>query len=112
MWKFRISAPTCQHYIDYKLEILRKWGLLASNSFILNFPQIDQMGDYKKGTHLRSKDKTRQLVGGPTEGSELVELGHKTPEGLEYDAEAKRKKSGMFLISPPKYSILLMRLFL
>lgn len=62
---------------------------------------------------MRSKDKTRQLVGGPTESSETVELDHKTPEELECDAEAKRKKSGNFLISPhPEHSILLMRLFL
>lgn len=65
---------------------------------VLFCSQTDQMEDYKKGTHLRSTDKIRQLVGGHIEGN--IRTRPQNPEKRECDAEAKRKKPN---VSDPPY---------
>lgn len=74
---------------------------------------MDQMEDYKKGTHLRSKDKIRQLVRGWPHRVEWNNRGrpHNTRKARLW-CQSKEKKSGNFLILSPEYSILFMKLFL
>lgn len=76
-------------------------------------PKLIRLEIIKERRHWPYKDKTRQLVGGPTEYSKIAELDHKTPEKFDCDSKATGKRSGNFLIPPPpEYFIMFMRLFL